>query len=389
MADFTIVLPTKRRPDTFRHALATALWQDDPGVEIVVQNNGADPETRAIVDAAADPRIVYDETAEVLPMTANWERALNQASGDWVTYLGDDDGLLPDACSYVRHVATSMAGLTVIKWNIPDYGWPTAQPSIRDLLCVPNVDKTDIGYLINSVELIGDIYKYERQLLTAPTIYCAFTHISLIRRARALYGRYFDTDLPDVHSAIVNLCMAPMFLHLTRPLGVRGVSGHSIGSAYGQYEAGRHRRGEFEADNAAADTGGEEARWQPGLFPSWTLEMVIANALLASKARLFPGVSGPQLDFHGLARAMIGALPSDPAGFAARLADLRRLAELHQLPVDWSTVPAAPTPPLRSTPGFHRMPWDHTMLVIDCARARIGTIADACALVSGLFPNWR
>lgn len=382
MADFTIVLPTKRRPDTFRHALATALWQDDPGVEIVVQNNGADPETRAIVEAAADPRIVYDETADVLPMTANWERALGHASGEWVTFLGDDDGLVDDACAYVRHVVTTMAGITIVKWNVPDYGWDSAAPNIRNLLCIANVDKRDFGYVVNSGEFLADLYGYRRQMLAGPTIYNSFTHISLIRRAKALYGRYFDTDLPDVHSAVVNLCLSPMFVHLSRPQGVRGVSGHSIGAAYGQYEAGRDRRSAFEADNAAAG-------WQPGLFPSWTLEMVIANSLLTSKARLFPGERGPQLDVTGLAQAMIGALGSDVAGFAARLADIRKLAAIHNLAIDWASLPAAAAEPTRYEPGYYSIQNGHSLLVIDCARARIRTVADACAITNGFFPAWR
>ncbi len=386
MADFTIVLPTKRRPDTFRHALATALWQDDPGVEIVVQNNGADPETRAIVDAAADPRIVYDETAEVLPMTANWERALNHASGEWVTFLGDDDGLVPDACAYVRHVVTTMAGLTIVKWNLPDYGWDSAAPSIRNLLCIANVDKTDFGYLMNSQEFLVDWYAYRRKMLASPSIYSCFVHNSLIRRAKALHGRYFDTDLPDVYSAVQNLCLSPIFLHLSRPQGVRGVSGHSIGAAYSEFGSGQQRREAFEADNAARAGG---TTWQPGLFPSWTLEMVVANALLAAKARLFPGGQEPQFGFQGLAEAMIAMLGLETQGYEARLADIRRLADMHGLTVDWSGLPAKPPEQGPAHAGFHSLEAGRSLLVIDCARARIRTIADACALVSGLYPNWR
>src|SRR5579859_4533118 len=102
MIDFSIIIPTKHRPDTFAHALATALSQDDPGVEIVVQNNGADPATRALVEAAGDPRIRYEESAAVLPMSANWERALRRSTGAWITVIGDDDGILPDSCAFLR-----------------------------------------------------------------------------------------------------------------------------------------------------------------------------------------------------------------------------------------------------------------------------------------------
>ncbi len=383
MADFSVVIPTRRRPKTFLHAFATALAQDDPGVEIVVQNNGADAETRAIVERAADPRVVYAETPDVLPMTENWERALDQVSGSYVLYIGDDDGILPDACAYLRAVTAASPEATVISWAPPDYGWPDAAPKIRDRLVLAELDDRKLGATIGSADMLAKVYDYSVRFITVPSIYHGCTHISVIRRMRALFGSYFATALPDLYSGIINLLATPAHFRSQRPLTVRGTSGASTGAAFSSHVQGAAKRAEFERDNA-----GRIGGWETGLFPADNEEMVVANAMLAAKAKLFPGDRGPPFDFHGLIRTMIRGLPEDPDGYDAKLADVRRLAAMHGVTVDESRLPGRHAR-MALMPGIMRVEGVGTLLVVDCERAKIRTVADAVTLASGLYPRWR
>jgi glycosyltransferase involved in cell wall biosynthesis len=45
MPRFSIVIPTLRRADTLRHSLATVVAQTYEDFEVIVQNNGEDPES--------------------------------------------------------------------------------------------------------------------------------------------------------------------------------------------------------------------------------------------------------------------------------------------------------------------------------------------------------
>lgn len=97
---FSIVVPTRNRPETLRHSLATCLDQDFDDYEILVSDN-SDPAAAAqvaeIVAVAASSRIRYLPPERPLAMSANWERGLSQVRGEYVTVLGDDDGLMPYA----------------------------------------------------------------------------------------------------------------------------------------------------------------------------------------------------------------------------------------------------------------------------------------------------
>jgi glycosyltransferase involved in cell wall biosynthesis len=94
---FSLVIPTLRRPDTLQHSLATLLRQPRPEVEIIVQNNGDDLATRRLVERVGDERVRHCSSDRVLAMCENWERALDSCRGEWIIFIGDDDGLLPDA----------------------------------------------------------------------------------------------------------------------------------------------------------------------------------------------------------------------------------------------------------------------------------------------------
>ena len=94
---FSIVLPTRERAETLAFALRTCLNQDFDDYEIVVSDNCSSPATRAVVDAAGSAKIKYVRSDVPLSINASWEFAISHASGEYVTGIGDDDGMMPYA----------------------------------------------------------------------------------------------------------------------------------------------------------------------------------------------------------------------------------------------------------------------------------------------------
>src|SRR5262245_1422721 len=96
---FSIVLPTRERADTLAVTLATVTSQAFPDFEVVVCDNHSSPPTAAVVEAArkSDPRVRYVRADRPLAMSDNWELALSHTRGEYICYLGDDDGLMPYA----------------------------------------------------------------------------------------------------------------------------------------------------------------------------------------------------------------------------------------------------------------------------------------------------
>ncbi len=89
----SVVVPTRDRPDTLRQALASirALEADDMTFEILVGDNGSDPETEKV---AADFSAIHIPVTEKGAAAAR-NAGLNAATGEFIAFLDDDDIWLP------------------------------------------------------------------------------------------------------------------------------------------------------------------------------------------------------------------------------------------------------------------------------------------------------
>jgi glycosyltransferase involved in cell wall biosynthesis len=80
------------KPPFFEEALASVLRQTFRDFELLVVNNGADPEIRRLATAGQDhPDFRYIEHTVRLPIIANWNTCLNQAVGEYFVLFSDDD----------------------------------------------------------------------------------------------------------------------------------------------------------------------------------------------------------------------------------------------------------------------------------------------------------
>jgi glycosyltransferase involved in cell wall biosynthesis len=72
-------------------ALASAIAQTYPDVEIIVSDNCSTDETEQVVRAVADPRVKYLRHREDIGANANFNACLREATGDYFLLLHDDD----------------------------------------------------------------------------------------------------------------------------------------------------------------------------------------------------------------------------------------------------------------------------------------------------------
>ena len=88
----TIVIPTHNRPYLLRRAVASALAQTVTDIEVVVVDDASSEPVRLEEDARV--RLLRNERP--LGVSATRNVGLEQARGRWITFLDDDDELLPN-----------------------------------------------------------------------------------------------------------------------------------------------------------------------------------------------------------------------------------------------------------------------------------------------------
>lgn len=92
----TAVIPTRNRALLLGRAIRSVLAQTYPALEIVVVIDGPDPDTEAALKAIRDPRV------RIMPLRGSVGAAearnigVQNAKGDWIAFLDDDDEWLPE-----------------------------------------------------------------------------------------------------------------------------------------------------------------------------------------------------------------------------------------------------------------------------------------------------
>jgi glycosyltransferase involved in cell wall biosynthesis len=231
---FSALLPTRNRLEYLRFAVDTVRRQDYDDWEIVISDNASDQDIRGWVESLHDGRIKYLRTDRFLPVTDNWNRSLDNSTGDWVIMLGDDDGLMP---GYFRRAASLIA-----KFGQPDLiytsGYLYAYPGV-----LPDHPEGLLNHYRNASFLRAASAPFwlpsgkSRRLVSDSLDFkMRFTYnmqYSLISRglinAMLRDGPFFQSPFPDYYATNVMFLKASKILIDPEPMVAIGITPKSYG----------------------------------------------------------------------------------------------------------------------------------------------------------------
>ncbi len=197
---FTIIIPTRERSDTLMHTLKSALSQDYEYFNVLVSDNASDDDTAEKVAEIKDSRLRYINTGRRVSMSENWEFAISHVDGGWVTILGDDDAILPGALNRVNEIIKE-TGASAVRSNGCSYRWPGFNGSNYGSLSL----SLRRGYETRcSGSMLQQVLNGGRPYNELPMLYNGgFVSSDLIRQAKSVTGKFFQSMIPDVYSAVV------------------------------------------------------------------------------------------------------------------------------------------------------------------------------------------
>jgi glycosyltransferase involved in cell wall biosynthesis len=138
------VIPTRGRPGLLLRAVRSVLAQTLQAIEAVVVIDGEDQATeRALAELInEDGRVRVIALATSVGGSDARNRGVNEASGEWIAFLDDDDEWLPNKLlSQLDAVMTSMAPVVIGTCKIiartpeKDYIWPRRMPEPNEQIC--------------------------------------------------------------------------------------------------------------------------------------------------------------------------------------------------------------------------------------------------------------
>lgn len=233
---FSVLLPTRNRIELLRHAVESVRMQEDAGWEIVISDNASDQDVAGFAASFGDDRIRYSRTERLLPVTENWNRALEQSSGDYVIMLGDDDALMPGCLGTLRQLIGTWGNPHAIYTQALQYAYPGVIPGNRQ-----GFIQTGFNAFLEGVDrpfMLGrDVAeKMVRAAMSFQVLYgFNMQHFIISRRlveGLAEHGPFFQSPYPDYYAANAILLQAESLLAYPMPLVMIGISPKSFGYYY-------------------------------------------------------------------------------------------------------------------------------------------------------------
>lgn len=61
-------------------------------------------------------------------MVENWDRLIEYTSGEWVSFIGDDDYIDPNLAAFISGLLETVPEVDAISWQLMNYIWPEIRP---------------------------------------------------------------------------------------------------------------------------------------------------------------------------------------------------------------------------------------------------------------------
>lgn len=232
----SVVVPTKDRYKYLKHLIKLIQSYNSDEWEIVVQDNTDDnTEIVEFLKVLNYPGCKYFHEKGQLPMTTNADKAILHSEGEYVCFLGDDDGVCPNAIEYCKLMKEK--GYEALRSNLGHYYWPDALSAYENrggqLI---QKEKSNKMEMLSTKEVLEDVIKrgfIDRGNL--PTVYHGIASRKILNRIYEKCNTFFPGQSPDISNGIAMSLVIDSFLMVDDIVTISGASKFHGGATIGNF----------------------------------------------------------------------------------------------------------------------------------------------------------
>lgn len=231
----SVVVPTKDRYFYLQKLMVLLNSFESKDIEMVIEDNTEDnAEFLAHFEQNDFPflSIVYNHTAKQIPISLNSDNAINHSSGEYVSFIGDDDGVTKAVLECVNWMKSN--GVEAVLPSTVFYSWPDAKEHQKKGL--------DLSSKIRHPRFTGDIVRKSsedvlKELIDRgctdrgglPLLYHGIVKRSTLDKIYSTCGTYFPGPSPDIANGVALALVTDHFYAIDMPIAIAGASKHHGG----------------------------------------------------------------------------------------------------------------------------------------------------------------
>lgn len=245
----SVAIATKDRELYCIKTIQSILDFKDTRIQITVADNSGTTIVKEFIDKLASQQIVYHYDNGPVSSIANFNRAVEFTTGEYIMLIGDDDTILPKAIEMAEWANKNNVD-SVCSKNSVIYYWPKAYDKYpKGAIIIPPATN-DLGKVDVKKELTRLVKSgLQNYLLYAlPKTYHGLVKKSVLEEIKKITGHYFGGLSPDIYSAVAVACMAKNHYQIGMPISIAGVCAKStsadniVGKHSGTLENIQHLR---------------------------------------------------------------------------------------------------------------------------------------------------
>jgi glycosyltransferase involved in cell wall biosynthesis len=275
----SIIIPTKNRYTTLLPLLDALCSFESDNFEIVIQDNSdINEELLNYLESNKDVRINYFYCSDKLSVIDNSDLAVNHTIGEYICFIGDDDGVMPYIVDVVEWMKRN--GYKALKAHKPNYFWPSM---ITDYFANDNsgiLYESNYNYNIKEVatstSLNYTLSKGGTSINRLPCLYHGIVDRETLDRIFIKCNTYFPGPSPDMANAIALSLFLNKYVYVDFPVIISGKSKNSTG---GQGVLHQHISKIEEVNHLPIKTSNE---WTEQIPKYWTGPTIWAESVIKS-----------------------------------------------------------------------------------------------------------
>ena len=273
----SVLIPTKNRSQFVLSAIQSALSLNGDGLEVIVSENYSSDDSLDQIKLIHDSRLKLVRPSKPLAMHENFEFLLSMAKGEWITFIGDDDAIMPHALDYLKYLDSKYLNIEAIYSPRSYYLWESSLYYKSPSSCFLEV--TDREVIRDSKKQLQRCLEGKINYFHLPQIYSGGFHKrSLVLRVIQMQnGVYFRSVTPDAYSAVMGVTHTYRYLEVGIPMVWVGSSPSS--SYDGKLNNTKDRHNDFIGATIDSSI---KLNYSLGDIKSWPLSIHFLEAYLAS-----------------------------------------------------------------------------------------------------------
>jgi len=230
----SIIVPTRNRAKYALPLIRTLVSIPAKELEIIVHDNSDNDELRRSVENVInDSRLIYRHVVQRMDAIANFDRAVTISNGEYITLIGDDDGVNPEIVESAFW-AKSIGLDSLITTRPAQYRWPDKKERVYGLKQAGELTIRPFTGQSSLIDAESAMRKCARlagsNILELPKVYYGLAKKECMQRVRATAGTFFPGPSPDLAGAMAlanyaknaRLVDYPLFLPGASAAGVAG-----------------------------------------------------------------------------------------------------------------------------------------------------------------------